>query len=92
MWRSILDFDTLRPPLVLRNWRPGDSYRPRGRRKPRKLKEMFLAARIAADTRAHWPVLESDGRVVWAKGMDPAEDVCAAEKTRAGVVIEERKL
>lgn len=92
MWRAVLDFDRLRQPLVLRNWRPGDSYRPRGRRKTRKLKEMFLRAHIAADRRPHWPVLESDGRVVWAKGMDPADDVCAAEKTRAGVLIEERKL
>jgi tRNA(Ile)-lysidine synthase len=92
MWRGILDFDRLRQPLVLRNWRPGDNYRPRGRRKTRKLKDMFLAARIAADRRRQWPVLESDGRVIWAKGMDPAEDVCAAEKTRAGVLIEERKL
>ncbi|MGH9678886.1 MAG: tRNA lysidine(34) synthetase TilS, partial [Candidatus Acidiferrales bacterium] len=27
---GVLDFETLRWPLVLRGWRPGDSYRPRG--------------------------------------------------------------
>lgn len=92
MWRNILDLDSLRSPLVLRSWRAGDSYRPRGRRKVRKLKEMFLAARVRREDRNGWPVLESGGRIVWAKGMDPADDFCAQEGTRAGVLIEERKL
>jgi tRNA(Ile)-lysidine synthase len=91
-WRIILDLDRLRQPLVLRNWQPGDGYRPRGRSKARKLKDMFIAARVAAGERRSWPVLESDGQVVWAKGMDPADDFCAREGTRAGVLIEERKL
>jgi tRNA(Ile)-lysidine synthase len=92
MWWSILDLDTLETPLFLRSWRAGDSYRPRGRRKLRKLKEMLLAARIRREERAGWPVLESRGQIVWARGMDAAEGFCARESTRAGVVIEERKL
>ena len=91
LWRSILDFDSLRPPLVLRSWHAGDGYRPRGRRKARKLKEMLLAARIEARDRNGWPVLESGGQVIWAKGMDAAEEFCAREGTRAGVLIEECK-
>jgi tRNA(Ile)-lysidine synthase len=87
-----LDADLLRTPLILRNWRPGDAYRPRGRRQARKLKQMFLAGRVPSRDRAHWPVLESDGRVIWARGMPPAEDFCAREGTRAGVVIEEDRL
>lgn len=92
MWRSILDLDTLQSPLVLRSWRAGDSYRPRGRRKRRKLKEMLLAARIRREEREGWPVLESAGQVVWTKGMEPADGFCAQEGTRAGVLIEECKL
>jgi tRNA(Ile)-lysidine synthase len=91
-WRSILDLELLRPPLVFRNWRPGDGYRPRGRRKARKLKEMLLAAHVAKSERDGWPVLESNGHVVWAKGMEPAEDFCARAGTRTGVLIEESKL
>lgn len=92
LWWSILDFDSLREPLVLRSWHAGDGYRPRGRRKARKLKEMFLAARIDARDRVGWPVLISAGEVVWAKGMDAAEGFCAREGTRVGVLIEECKL
>ncbi len=92
LWRSMLNFDSLHPPLVLRSWRAGDSYRPRGRRKARKLKEMLLVSRIAAADRRGWPVLESGGQIVWAKGMEAAEGFCAREGMRAGVLIEECKL
>jgi len=87
-----LDAALLRTPLILRNWRPGDAYRPRGRRQSRKLKQMFLAGRVPSRERASWPVLESDGKVIWARGMPPADDFCAREGTRVGVVIEEDRL
>ena len=87
-----LDADLLRAPLILRNWRPGDSYRARGRRRPRKLKQMFLAARIPSRSRGLWPVLESDGRVVWARGLAPAGDFCVCRGSRAGVLIEETRI
>jgi tRNA(Ile)-lysidine synthase len=86
---NALDADLLRSPLILRNWRPGDAYRPRGRRHERKLKSMFLAGRVSSGDRARWPVLESGGQVIWAQGMPAAEDFRAKEKTRTGVVIEE---
>jgi tRNA(Ile)-lysidine synthase len=84
-----LDADLLRAPLILRNWRPGDSYRPRGRRQPRKLKQMFLAGRIPSRERSAWPVLESAGSVVWARGLPPAADFCVGRNTRLGLLIEE---
>ncbi|MGH9683851.1 MAG: tRNA lysidine(34) synthetase TilS [Candidatus Acidiferrales bacterium] len=87
-----LDADLLRSPLILRNWRPGDAYRPRGRRQVRKLKQMFLEGRVPLRQRAGWPVLESGGRVIWARGMDPAEDVCATDRTRIGVFVKEVRI
>lgn len=86
---NALDADLLRFPLILRNWRPGDAYRPHGRRHERKLKSMFQAGRIPSGERAAWPVLESGGRVIWAQGMPAAEDFRAKENTRTGFVIEE---
>jgi tRNA(Ile)-lysidine synthase len=86
---NALDADLLRSPLILRNWRPGDAYRPRGRRHERKLKSMFLSGRVPSGDRMAWPVLESGGRVIWAQGMPAAEDFRARENTRTGVVIEE---
>jgi tRNA(Ile)-lysidine synthase len=84
-----LDADRLCGPLVLRNWRPGDAYRPRGRGRVQKLKTMFSDARIAVCERACWPVLTSAGKLVWARGLPPAEEFAAGSGTRAGLVIEE---
>ena len=89
---QVLDADSLSAPLILRNWLPGDAYTPRGRCQPRKLKRMFLAARIPGTARRDWPVLESAGRVIWARGMPVARDFCAGQATRVGLVIEEEGL
>lgn len=86
------DADSLCAPLILRNWRPGDAYTPRGRRQPRKLKQMLLAARVPVRRRHDWPVLESAGSVIWARGMPVAEAVCPKESTRMCVEIAEEKL
>jgi tRNA(Ile)-lysidine synthase len=87
-----LDAALLGGDLLLRNWKPGDAYRPRGHQKTRKLKEMFLAARIPSRERRTWPLLVSEGRVIWARGLPPAEEFCAGAQTRFGVVIEESRL
>jgi tRNA(Ile)-lysidine synthase len=89
---AALDADLLRAPLILRNWRPGDAYRPLGRRDVRKLNRMFIAGRVPNRERASWPVLESEGRVIWVRGMPPAHEFCAGEGTRNGLLIEEDRL
>ena len=86
-----LDADLLRSPLILRNWRPGDAYRPRGRQDERKLKQMLLAGRVPVSQRGTWPVLESSGQVVWALGMEPAEECSARPGTRKGLLIVEEE-
>ncbi|MGH9687156.1 MAG: tRNA lysidine(34) synthetase TilS [Candidatus Acidiferrales bacterium] len=90
--RVALDAAQLQMPLILRNWRPGDAYRPRGRRRIHKLKKMFVQGRIPARDRSAWPVLESAGRVVWARGMAPAQEYCAGKGTAIGITIEEERL
>jgi tRNA(Ile)-lysidine synthase len=87
-----LDAGLLRGSLILRNWRPGDAYRPYGRRQARKLKQMFLADRVPLRDRARWPVLECAGEVVWTRGMAPADGFCARARTQVGVLIEESKI
>ena len=87
-----LDADLLRGSLILRNWRPGDAYRPHGRRHIQKLKQMFLKDRVPGRERGLWPVLECEGQVIWTRGMPPAIEFCAQEHTLLGVSIEEHPL
>jgi tRNA(Ile)-lysidine synthase len=90
--RGALDFDRVRWPLVLRNWRPGDSYRPHGSRRVRKLKRLLLESRVPRSARGSWPVLTSEGRVIWASGYPVAEELAAHQGTRTGLVIGEEEV
>jgi tRNA(Ile)-lysidine synthase len=87
-----LDFDRVHWPLVLRNWRPGDSYRPHGSRRVRKLKRLLLESRVPRRARGSWPVLISEGKVIWASGYPVAEELAAGAGTRTGLVIGEEEL
>jgi tRNA(Ile)-lysidine synthase len=88
---SILDIERLSSPLILRNWRPGDSYRPYRRRRVRKLKRLLLAARIPRRDRTGWPVLTSAGALVWALGCPVADEFAPRSGTRTGLVIAEEE-
>ncbi len=84
-----LDRDLLRSPLVLRSWRAGDSFRPAGRRSAHKLKHFLRVRRVGIRDRAGWPVLTSNGELVWARGLPVAAEFAPRTETRAGVVIAE---
>jgi len=90
--RGALDRECLHPPVVLRNWRPGDAYRPVGRQCVRKVKRLFLEHRIAARERAGWPVLTCKGKLAWVRGLPAAEEFAARRDTRVGLLIREDTL
>jgi tRNA(Ile)-lysidine synthase len=89
---AVLDRDRLRLPLVLRNWRPGDRFRPLGHRNAHKLKRLLNEKRISRWARDGWPVLTSGGILAWARGFHVAAEFAADERTRAGMVIAEEAL
>jgi tRNA(Ile)-lysidine synthetase-like protein len=76
----------------LRNWRPGDSYRPRGRQRVHKLKELLYERGVEARDRTAWPVLTSAGRLAWVRGLPCAEEFAASAATRLALVIDEESL
>ncbi|HEX8432742.1 MAG TPA: tRNA lysidine(34) synthetase TilS, partial [Longimicrobium sp.] len=62
-----------RIPLTLRGWLPGDRMKTRAGTK--KLKKLFLDARIPRPQRARAAVLaDAEGRVLWAHGLARAAD------------------
>jgi tRNA(Ile)-lysidine synthase len=87
-----IDGGLLRSPLLLRSWRPGDAFRPQGRRHPLKLKEFLREGRIAVRDRQGWPVLTSAGDLVWARGLPVAAEFSPGKDTRTGVLITEERI
>jgi tRNA(Ile)-lysidine synthase len=57
-------------PVKLRNWKPGDRVTLRHSSGPRKVKEVLERLRVTGSSRALWPVLELDGRIVWMRGAE----------------------
>ena len=90
--QGVLDRDLLGSPLVLRNWRPGDTFRPEGRRSPHKLKYFLRTSRVSVRDRAGWPVLTSQKELAWARGFPPAAQFAPRNATRTGVVIAEEEI
>jgi tRNA(Ile)-lysidine synthase len=85
-----LEAEKLSGTLVLRNWRAGDRFQPKGSRRNRKLKELFRQRKIRVDERSGWPVLECGGRIVWVRGFPAGADASAAASGEVLVIQEER--
>jgi tRNA(Ile)-lysidine synthase len=86
-----LDGERLQGALELRNWRPGDQYRPVGRSSEEKIKVLFQEARIPLWERRNWPILTIGDDIVWARLFGPALAYAATSASRSVVkVLEER--
>jgi tRNA(Ile)-lysidine synthase len=60
---------TLRP-AILRNWRSGDRVTLRYSRGPKKVAEVLDRLQVVGAARKNWPVVESDGKIIWMRGVE----------------------
>jgi tRNA(Ile)-lysidine synthase len=59
-----VDADSIGACVRIRNWKPGDYYKPVGL-PAGKLKKLFQRARIPRSHRTSWPVVIADSTIVW---------------------------
>ena len=56
--------------LQVRSWQKGDAFMPFGMRRRKKLSDLFIDARMAAQDKHRTPVLTTaDGRIIWVCGL-----------------------
>jgi tRNA(Ile)-lysidine synthase len=55
---------------TLRPWKPGDRVTLRYSRGPRKVAEVLDRLHIVGAARKNWPVVESEGKIVWMRGAE----------------------
>jgi tRNA(Ile)-lysidine synthase len=90
-----LDLDRLRPAdgavpiLEVRNWRPGDKYRPVGRSQEEKIKVLFQEDRIPLWDRRHWPIITYNGIILWTRRFGVAADFAPSPGARVVLRIDE---
>jgi tRNA(Ile)-lysidine synthetase-like protein len=88
---QLLDADSLRPPLRVRNWRPGDRFWPAHTKSPKKIKELLQERHLAQPERKLWPVVLSGDEVVWLRGF-PVPAKLRAKPGREAILILEKPL
>lgn len=88
---SLVDERLAEFPLILRNWQPGDGYKPKGHQRQRKLKELFQKGRISRSERQGWPVVVAGDEVVWMRGFGVPEELSPAPGKRLAILIHESK-
>ena len=86
---AVLDRDRLRLPLVVRNWRSGDTMRPLGHQKHHKLARLLNEKSVSRWEKERWPVLTSGGELAWVRGLPVSAELAAGAKTRKAVLITE---
>jgi tRNA(Ile)-lysidine synthase len=84
-----LDWDQCAGLLMLRNWRPGDRYQPRGRQSTEKIKTLFQEHRIPLWERRTWPVVAQGNSILWTRQFGPASEFAAGPESRNVLVIRE---
>ncbi len=74
-FEAYLDSETLKLPVIVRYWLPGDSFRPLGIKGTQKLHDFFIDHKIARSHRNTIPLLvDARGRIVWIIGYRISED------------------
>jgi tRNA(Ile)-lysidine synthase len=66
---QLLDAGFLAKELVVRNWRPGDRFWPAHTKAPKKVKELLQEKHVQGHERKLWPLVVSEGKIVWLAGF-----------------------
>ena len=82
------DIDTLSFPMVLRNYRPGDVFRPMGMAGTQKLKKFFIDKKVPRNERIKCPILLSREKIIWVVGHRVDESVKMTPSTRKVLKVE----
>ncbi len=82
------DKDTLSFPMVLRNYRPGDVFRPMGMDGTQKLKKFFIDKKVPRNDRIKCPILLSREKIIWVVGHRADESVKMTPSTRKVLKVE----
>ena len=85
---QLLDADSLRGPLKVRNWRAGDRFWPAHTKSPKKIKELLQEQHVAQPQRRLWPVVVSGNEIVWVRGFKPPARLQAKPGGAAVLIVE----
>jgi tRNA(Ile)-lysidine synthase len=63
-----IDAAKIKFPLIVRSWKPGDTFIPLGMKGKKKLSDFFGEQKLATKEKHSIPIVESNGIIVWVAG------------------------
>ncbi len=76
-WSAFFDMGAISFPLVVRSVVAGDHFRPLGAGGTQKVAKFLIDHKVPRSLRCTYPVVESNGKIVWLAGLRIAEGVSA---------------
>jgi tRNA(Ile)-lysidine synthase len=67
---NLLAESDIAAPATLRPWKPGDRVTLRHAQGPKKVAEILDRLHVVGSDRKNWPVVESQGKIVWMRGVE----------------------
>jgi tRNA(Ile)-lysidine synthase len=80
--RVYYSMDTLEFPILIRTFEPGDRIIPWGRKRPVKIKKLFIDSKTPRAFRSRLPLVIKDGEVIWAPGLRRCNSHAIGPETR----------
>lgn len=85
---AYFDYEKLEFPLIIRNRKDGDRFKPLGFDHNKKLKDFFIDQKIDKDLRNQIPIIISNDKIIWIVNYRMSEDFKVDERTKKIVKIE----
>ncbi|MBI4549982.1 MAG: tRNA lysidine(34) synthetase TilS [Candidatus Omnitrophica bacterium] len=87
---GIFDLEKIHFPLVIRNRREGDVFRPLGLHYPKKLKDFFIARKVPSYEKDRVPLFVSGNEIFWVYGIEISDPCKVTHKTRRFLKLSSR--
>lgn len=86
------DYDKINGNIIIRTRKDGDKIRPLGMKGSKKIKDIFIDAKIPLEERGNIPIVQFDEKIAWVVGVRAADDFKVTSETQKILRIEvERK-
>jgi tRNA(Ile)-lysidine synthase len=85
--RVLVDGGALGSCVKIRNWQPGDYYRPAGWPSG-KVKKLFQRARVPRSQRGRWPLFTTDSTIIWVISFPVSREFTPGAHTKKIVAFE----
>jgi tRNA(Ile)-lysidine synthase len=90
---AVLQLERCQGPLVVRNRRPGDRFRPLGLRGRKKLQDYFVDRKVARQGRDRIPlVVDEADRIVWVAGHSIEDEFRVTDSAQAVLILRLRQV